>query len=192
MGKEVSVMDKAVITFDSREFQEMPKPARKTARKAVVKKPVVKNATGTDEMNMEGDGELTLSDMSMMLEKLMPLIEEVEKLKTSLNGNHEEEMMMEEEETEEEMMMEEDMTEEDMTEEDMAEEDMAEDEEEEDMAEDEEEENGMDSLHKKVISMEKALARMSKKNRGMDSNIIRSINRRDDLARKLSHFVGGI
>ena len=184
MGKEVSVMDKAVVTFDSREFQMMQKKAKSPQKKAVVKKPVVE---AMDEEEMDQEGGMTLSDMSMMIKQLMPLIKEVESMKAMMNGGEEEsEMTLEQEEDGE--MMEEGMEEEmDMEEESM---DMEEDGEDEEEDPDKGKGKGMDSLKSKVISLEKAMARMKKKSRGMDSNIIRSINQRDDLARKLSNFVG--
>ena len=183
MGKEVAVLDQAVITFDSRDFVMATKTEKRAKKETTEQKPQAKQeATTQDEMDMEG--EPTLSDMSAMVAKLMPLIEEVEKLKSTMNGGAEsekEEMVMEE--------MHDEGTEEDGEMMDM---DHDEGEDMEEEGEDEEtKEKGMDGLKKQLAAIQKDIKTLKKQPAAMDSkSLISEIHQRDNLASRLSHYVG--
>ena len=155
MGPEVAVLDSAIVTFDSREFAmaTKQKARKKTPQKKVVKKPTADNMEdGNGNGNMMDMENMTLEGLGMMVQQLMPLLEQVEMLKAAVNGGGEEPMM---EEAHEEPEM-------DMEEEDMGNHDMEEMDEEENMDEmeancDEEEaedmkdnKNGMDTVMKEL------------------------------------------
>ena len=193
MGPDVSVLDQATITFDSRDFVMTTKAARR-AKKGDTPKPQAKADT-TDGM-MEGtegeDMEPTLADLSSMIGKLMPLIEEVEKLKMAMNGEEKEATMMDpdmdgmkEEEMEDMGTHGDEMHEEER--EDM--EDMEDEEEMEDGKK--EKEKGMDGLKKQIMALRKDIKSLKQQPPAMDSKaIFGQIARRDDMAAKLSRFVG--
>ena len=179
MGPEVSVLDHAVITFDSRDFRMATKKKQQPEKKA---DPVVK-ATGQDmEEEKEGmdmeheskDMEPTLNDVMTMMEKVMPAIHKIEAMMNGEGG------MMAEEEMNGEMMAEEDgganCEVENM---DMEEESM-------DM--EMEKKNGMD---KKMKFMQQQINALKKQASGMDSKtLLKSIVNRDQLTSRLSQFTG--
>lgn len=187
MGPDVAVMDKAIITFDSAEFLNMarkstPKPKTKAATKPA------EQSTGQDGEMMEQeemDQEMSLADISMAISKLMPLMEEVEKLKATMSGGEEAPMMEQEN-------MDDDYTDAGPEVNDGEMMDMehnGEDEEEEGM--DQEKNNGMDSVTRQLVAMRKEIATLRKQQAAMDSKtLMQSISRRDQLAARLSHFIG--
>ena len=188
MGRDVSVLDNALITFDSRDFVMARRSAGRATGKAPQTKPQEQQTAAQDETEMMDEGgEMTLADMSMMMSKLMPLIEEVEKLKGMMNGS--------EAEAETEMMENEngEMENGEMEDGEMME--MKEGCEMEDMEDEEEKDenhNGMDGLKKQLVSIRKELSAIkSQQTNALDSKtLIQSINQRDNLAARLSHHVG--
>lgn len=213
MGSDVAVMDSSVVTFDSRDFYAMKKKPVVKAKAKQVKKPqpaTSVKATGDGAEIMDQESEMTLSDMQMMMGKLMPLLEEVEALKAALKGPDENSEMMGDKEHSEEME-EDDMEEDDMEEMDMKEMDMENmDMEEMDMEEmdmENMEENammkkkknnnsaGMDAKTRIIMARMKALKSevktLKKQQQGMDSkSFMESIYNRDQLANRLSYYVG--
>ena len=192
MGPEVSVLDHAVITFDSRDFRMATKKKQQPEKKA---DPVVK-ATGQDmEEEKEGmdmeheskDMEPTLSDVMSMFEKVMPMLNKIDGM---MNGNG----MMKSEEMNGEMMTEKmdagancEMENMDMEKMDM----------EEDECMDMEEgmmmkKKGMDkALQKQMKSMQQQINSLKKQASGMDSKtLLKSIVNRDQLTSRLSQFTG--
>ena len=176
MGPEVSVLDHAVITFDSRDFQ-MATKKKQPEKKA---DPVVK-ATGQDmEEEKEGmdmekesmDMEPTLNDVMNMMEKVMPAIHKIEAMMNGEGG----------------MMAEEEMNGEMMTEEDAGANCEMENMDEKESMDGEEKMNGMD---KKMKSMQQQINSLKKQASGMDSKtLLKSIVNRDQLAGRLSQFTG--
>ena len=92
MGPEVSVLDHAVITFDSRDFQ-MATKKKQPEKKA---DPVVK-ATGQDmeeekegmdmeHENMDMDNEPTMAEVMGMMEKVMPMLHKMEAMMNGEGG----------------------------------------------------------------------------------------------------------
>ena len=189
MGSDVAVMDQATVTFDSREFKQMQaskkKPAKKPEAKTVKAKGTdekedTMDEESMDEESMDEGGSMTIEEMSSMMTKLMPLVENMEKLKSMMNGGGEESVEMEM--GEESMEMEED-------------ESVSMEKEEEEEGEDEKPDNeysGMDSLKTKVVRLEKRLSQLNKKaGQAMDSKtLMKSISDRDALARKITRFTG--
>ena len=191
MGKDVAVLDHAVITFDSKDFVMATKTAHR-AKKAQATHD--EQEPNYDEMMMEKDV-LSLEDITKVLKEIMPLMGQLEKLNNmDMEEDEEDEKDMEEDEKdmEEQDMKEQDMKEEDMKEEDMEEQDMKEEDE-----EDEEEKNGkdkghgMDAVIRQLASIRKDINSLKKQSAGMDSkHVIGEIHQRDNLASKLSHHVG--
>ena len=185
MGHEVAVLDSAVVTFDSQEFKQMAATQAKAKGKAPRRqqpklvRPKATQPTGDAGMMNGGDmeGEMTLESLGAMVKQLMPLMEQVEMLKTALNGNEDNGGEMSGMEMEENGDMEHEMDEEE-----------ARDEEEE--AEDQEEDkNGMDAIRKELKSIKRQLS--SPVQPAMDSKtLLVDISNRDQLNRKLSRFVG--
>ena len=181
MGPEVSVLDHAVITFDSRDFVMSTKPKQPKKKGDPVAK-----ATGQDmeeKESMDGemenmDNEPTLSDVMSMFEKVMPMLNKIDGMMNGEGG-----MMAEEEMNGEKM----DGEMENMEMENM---DMEEDE-----CMDMEEgmkKKGMDkAIQKQMKSMQQEINSLKKQASGMDSKtILKSIVNRDQLAGRLSQFTG--
>ena len=175
MGPEVSVLDHAVITFDSRDFVMSTKP-KQPKKKA---DPVVK-ATGQDmeeEESTDGemenmDNEPTLSDVMSMFEKVMPMLNKIDGMMNGEGG------MMAEEEMNGEISEEENGATSEMENMDMEEESMDE----------EEKNNGMD---KRMKSMQQEINSLKKQAYAMDSKtLLKSIVNRDHLTSRLSQFTG--
>ena len=186
MGPEVAVLDSAVVTFYSQDFTMA---TRSKARKSPPKNPVQNVVSTKDNMMENGDmEEPTLEGIAMMVEKLMPLLEQVEMLKSKLNGGGEE--MMEEAHEEPDMDIEEMDMEENGDQEancDMEEDGKDMEENGEDMEENGDNKNGMDAVMREI----KSLRRQLKARPAMDSKqMLVDISRRDNLDKRLSHFIG--
>lgn len=181
MGSSVAVLDSQTVTFDSGDFVTMdPKKSERNKQKAPVKtgdmemkKENVDDMENSDDMEGE-NGEYSLSELSAMMKQLMPMLKEIEQIKTMMNGGNEEngEGMEEGEEMDE-----------------------YEGKDQEEETEDEEHEGqGMDSgqLLKTIKSLQKEIRSLKKVPAPtLDSReIFKSISDRDSLASRLSVFTG--
>ena len=188
MGPEVSVLDHSTITFDSRDFVMAN---QHTPEKQAKKKAPVKTGTAQDDMKdgemMEGmedeNGEMTVSQMAAMLKSVMPQLADINKMMAemsgSMNASERAGEMMEEEEMEDGEMME-SMKDKDM---DMEDGEMMDDCE-------EMEDKGMDAIHKTLKSMKAEIRKLKSRNTFDSKTFIASLNQREKLANRLSHFVG--
>ena len=183
MGKEVSVLDHSIITFDSKDFVMAKKAQVQKAKTPTESKQ--QNTQDMEEeeksMDMEEGAEMTMGEMSMMIKKMMPLMADMEKLKEMVNGGGSGEAMEEGEEMEDKPAatqgegMEGEYTNE-----------MDEEEETEDGGH-----SGMDAITKELSTLKKQLSSIKKKQTGFDSKtLIQSISNRDQLATRLSNHIG--
>ena len=194
MGPEVSVLDHSVITFDSKEFVMAQKklPIQKAKAKAPESKVTAADEKAADMEAKDGEmmegmedenGEMTVSQMAAMLKSVMPQLAEINKMMAMMGGGGE---MMEEEENGEMMEGMEDGEKMEMSE-DMEEgEDM---EEAEDMEHDEKK-SGMDSVIENIRAMQSEIKKLKSRKTFDSKSFITSMNQRDQLANRLSHFVG--
>ena len=172
MGPEVAVLDHSVVTFDSEDFVMSEKTLSQKDKKNPSE---LKEQNTQDQMPDEAEdqgevdegGEMTLKEMSMVIKKIMPLLEDVEKLKDMMNGETGEAMEEGEEMSEKPAAMQGD----------------------EEYYKNEEEKTGMDAIKSELATVKKELAMI--KSNGMDSKqIMESISTRDKLADKLSRHIG--
>ena len=166
MGRDVAVMDSLTITFDSSEF----------AMAEAAKNKDEKTSTTDAEMNMDMD------QIKEMLEMLMPMVGEINKIKSMLNG---EDMELKEVEVEKEYEEEDELKEVEVEKEYVEEEDMPMD------PDDKKKGNGMDHLQKRLACVQKQLSTLQKAQSTMDhKHLLESIHQRNDMAHKLSQHVG--
>lgn len=172
MGPSVAVLDSQTVTFDSGEFTAMD-TKKSTSNKKEKTQSSPENATASDEKMMNdgetmNDGEkesmdeYTLSELSEMVKKMMPMLGEIEKIKEMMNGNG--------------SGMEEDMEE--------MEEDMEE-------MEEKNKGMDSAKLVSVIKGLEKEIRSLKKSSQAMDSKtLMKSISDRDTLARRISQHTG--